>query len=96
MVLHIDPEAAKKAGFDTPILHGLCSFGIVCRAVVDGFLDGDVTRIGSYRGRFAQPVSPGETIVTSMWREGERILLSAAVKERNLPILTHAWVEPNE
>ena len=81
--LHADPEFAKIGGFDKPILHGLCSYGIVCKAVVDGMLEGDVTRVARYQARFSGVVFPGETIVTSMWKEGNKILISAKSKERD-------------
>ena len=91
--LHADPEFAKLGGFDRPILHGLCSFGIVCKAVVDDLLDGDVDRVARYQARFAGVVFPGETIVTSMWREGDRILINAASKERGTPVISNAAIE---
>jgi acyl dehydratase len=94
--LHVDPNMAKMGGFDTPILHGLCSFGIVCKAAVDKALDGDVTRVARYGARFAGVVYPGETIVTSMWREGDKILLNASTKERNTPVITNAAVTVKE
>ena len=91
--LHADPEFSKLGGFDTPILHGLCSYGIVCRAVVDGALDGDTSRVARYQARFAGVVFPGETIVTSIWRENGRLLVSAATKERESPVITNSAVE---
>jgi acyl dehydratase len=93
--LHADPDFAKLGGFDTPILHGLCTYGIVCKAVVDTLLDGDVTTVARYEVRFTGVVFPGETVVTSMWRDGDRIVLSATTKERNdKPVLSNAaiWV----
>ena len=51
--LHADPEFAQRGGFDRPILHGLCSFGIVCKAVVDAALGGDPTRVARYAARFS-------------------------------------------
>jgi acyl dehydratase len=81
--LHADPDFAKLGGFDTPILHGLCTFGIACKAVVDTLLDGDVTAVKRYQVRFTGVVFPGETVVTSMWREGDRIILSATTRERS-------------
>ncbi len=90
--LHADPEFAKAGGFDTPILHGLCTYGIVCKAVVDHALGGDTTRVARFQVRFAGVVYPGETIVTSMWEEGETIILQATVKERGAPALTNAAI----
>jgi acyl dehydratase len=90
--LHADPEFAKLGGFDQPILHGLCSFGMVCKAVVDHALDGDPARVARYQVRFAGVVFPGETIVTSMWREGEQVLIEARTKERDTPVITNAAI----
>ena len=67
--LHADPEFAKLAGFEKPILHGLCTYGITLKAVVDTLLDGDVTRVRSYTTRFAGVVYPGETLRIRMWRQ---------------------------
>lgn len=80
--LHADPDFAKLGGFDVPILHGLCTFGIVCKATVDTLLGGDVTAVARYAVRFTGVVFPGETVVTSMWREADRIILSATTRER--------------
>lgn len=90
--LHCDPDFAKMGGFDTPILHGLCSFGIVCKAVVDTMLDGDVTKVAGYGARFAGVVFPGETIVTSMWKEDGKIIVSAKTRERGTPVISNAAV----
>ncbi len=92
--LHCDPDFAKLAGFDKPILHGLCSFGVACRAAVDHLLSGDTTKVARYRARFAGVAFPGETLVTSIWREGDQLLLQTQAKERNSPVITNAaiWV----
>ncbi len=90
--LHADPEFAKLGGFDTPILHGLCSYGMVCKAVVDHALGGDTTKLARYQARFAGVVFPGETIVTSMWRENDSILVQATTKERGTPVITNAAI----
>ncbi|MHC4986768.1 MAG: MaoC/PaaZ C-terminal domain-containing protein [Planctomycetota bacterium] len=91
--LHADPKFAQIGGFDKPILHGLSSFGVVCKAVVDNVLEGDVTKVARYQVRFAGVVFPGETIVTSIWREGDRLLLAARTKERDTPVLSNAAIE---
>lgn len=80
--LHADPEVAVLAGFEKPILHGLCTYGIVCKSVVDGVLGGDVTKVARYRARFSGVLFPGETIVTSMWVEDDQVVVRAASKER--------------
>jgi acyl dehydratase len=90
--LHADPDFAKLGGFDTPILHGLCTYGIAAKAVVDTLLDGDVTALSRYQVRFTGVVFPGETVMTSMWREDGKIVLSAATKERGQPVLSNAAI----
>jgi acyl dehydratase len=88
--LHADPDFAKSAGFDRPIIHGLCSYGIACKAVVDAALGGDPTRVTRYQARFAGVGFPGETYLISWWREGEKLLLEARSKERDAVILSNA------
>lgn len=90
--LHADPGFAKMGGFDVPILHGLCSYGIVCKAVVDKVLGGDTTRVARYQARFAGVFFPGETMVTSYWREGNTILIEAKSKERGAPVISNAAI----
>ncbi|MFI0779010.1 MaoC/PaaZ C-terminal domain-containing protein [Streptomyces sp. NPDC021212] len=87
--LHADPGFAKLAGFEKPILHGLCSYGMVLKAVVDTELGGDVARVHSYTTRFAGVVYPGETLRIRMWREGEgRVQVTASAVERDdAPVL---------
>jgi acyl dehydratase len=90
--LHADPEFAARGGFDRPIIHGLCSYGIVCKAVVDGVLGGDVARVARYQARFRGVAFPGETYLTSYWKEGDRILIEARSKERDAPIISNAAI----
>ena len=90
--LHADPGFAKMGGFDAPILHGLCSFGIVCKAAVDHALKGDVSQVARYQARFAGVFFPGETMVTSIWREGKQLLLASKSKERSTPVLSNAAI----
>lgn len=91
--LHIDPEGARRVGFDTPIVHGLCSFGVITKAVVDSVLEGDVTKVKRVRMRFAKPLYPGETVVTRCWKEGGRILIDAVAEQRGVNVVANAWVE---
>lgn len=87
--LHADPEFAGIAGFDRPILHGLCTWGMVCKAVVDTVLDGDVTRVRSYAAQFHGVVYPGETLHTQVWSESERLVVAASTLERQAPVLAN-------
>jgi len=90
--LHADPEFAKMGGFDKPIIHGLCSYGVVCKAVVDAALGGDVTKVARYQARFAGVGFPGETYVTSYWNEGDVIYVESKSKERDAKIISNAAI----
>ena len=72
--LHSDPSFAAMGGFDKPILHGLCTWGITGRALLQGVCDGDPSRFKSMNSRFSKPVIPGDTLSISMWIEGNEAL----------------------
>lgn len=80
--LHSDPSFAAMAGFDKPILHGLCTFGFTGRALLHGLCDSDPDAFGSMGGRFKSPVMPGETLDVHMWNEGEQTLFQTRVGDR--------------
>ncbi|MEU2581944.1 MaoC/PaaZ C-terminal domain-containing protein [Streptomyces avermitilis] len=91
--LHADPEFAKLAGFDRPILHGLCTYGMTLKAVVDARLAGDVARVRSYRTRFAGVVFPGETLRIRMWQQDGQVQVSVTAVERDdAPVLADTVV----
>ncbi|NLE80540.1 MAG: 3-alpha,7-alpha,12-alpha-trihydroxy-5-beta-cholest-24-enoyl-CoA hydratase [Rhodococcus sp.] len=81
--LHSDPKFAEGAGFPAPILHGLCTYGMVCKAAVDAVLDGDATRVAGYKARFAGVVYPGETLHSRIWKEDGKLLIAVTVPERD-------------
>lgn len=85
--LHADPAFAAFAGFERPILHGLCTYGVVMKAVVETALGGEPERVGSYRARFTGHVFPGETLVTSIWATDEGLILETVTKERGTKVL---------
>jgi acyl dehydratase len=79
--LHSDPDFAKAAGFPAPILHGLCSYGIVLRELTDALLGGDAKLVGGFAAKFAGVVFPGETLRVRGWHEDGRILGTASVAD---------------
>ena len=85
--LHADPAQARKAGFERPILHGLCTLGIACRAVLQTICDYDYTLIEEFDARFSSPVLPGDTITTDMWQDGNVVSFTCSVKERDAVVL---------
>ncbi|MBM4778813.1 MAG: SDR family NAD(P)-dependent oxidoreductase [Archangiaceae bacterium] len=92
--LHVDPEFASMFGFQKPILHGLCTFGFVGRAVVNAFSKGDPRLFKSIKVRFADSVFPGETLKIEMWKENDlRIIVRATVVEREKVCISNAAVE---
>jgi len=86
--LHADPAFAAGAGFDRPILHGLCTYGVVCKALVDHLLNGDVTRVASFGTRFAGILFPGETLRVRAWQTEEGYRATATSIDRDdAPVL---------
>jgi acyl dehydratase len=85
--LHSDPSIATAAGFPRPILHGLCTYGITCRAVLQTYADYDPAKIKSHAVRFSSPVYPGETITVDMWKDGDTISFEARVKARDVTVI---------
>ncbi|TFV59916.1 3-alpha,7-alpha,12-alpha-trihydroxy-5-beta-cholest-24-enoyl-CoA hydratase [Mycobacterium sp. PS03-16] len=81
--LHSDPQFAAAAGFPRPILHGLCTYGVACKAIVDTLLDGDVARVKSYGARFAGVVFPGETLRANIWQHEGRYVATVTVPARD-------------
>jgi acyl dehydratase len=81
--LHSDPGFASAAGFPRPILHGLCTYGMTCKALVDTLLDADASRVVSYGARFAGVVFPGETIRAKMWRDGDQYVGVVVAPQRD-------------
>ncbi|MHC4818976.1 MAG: MaoC family dehydratase, partial [Planctomycetota bacterium] len=90
--LHADPEFAKMGGFDKPIIHGLCSYGVVCKAIVDNVLGGDTAKVARWQARFAGVAFPGETYRIAYWKEGDQVLVDARSKERGAPIISNAAI----
>ena len=91
--IHADPVLARKAGFERPILHGLCSLGLATRAVLASCCNDEPERLKSLQLRFSAPVYPGETLVTDLWREGNSVRFRSRVSERNVVVLNNGLAE---
>lgn len=85
--LHADPATARRAGFDVPILHGLCTYGIACRAILRTICEYDETLIREFDARFSAPVMPGDTIRTDMWQDGPVVSFQCSAVERDVVVL---------
>ena len=93
--LHSDPEFAAAAGFPRPILHGLCTYGMTCKALVDALLDADVAAVASYGARFTGVAYPGETLKAGVWKEDGRLLATVSAPARdNAAVLTGVELIP--
>lgn len=90
--LHIDPAFSAIGGFSSPILHGLCTYGIAVRHVIDGFCAGDPGAVREIKARFSKPVLPGQTVITEMWKDADKVLFSCQVQETGEKCLTGGWV----
>ncbi len=66
--LHVDPAFAKMAGFEKPIMHGLCTHGYACRAVIKNLLGGNPDRLSRFKVRFSRTLYPGVAIKTQIWK----------------------------
>jgi acyl dehydratase len=85
--IHALPQVAHAGGFARPLLHGLCSFGITCRAVLETYAEFDPARIASHQARFSSPVFPGETLTVDLWREAEIVSFEARIKDRGVTVI---------
>jgi acyl dehydratase len=85
--IHADPAAAAKAGFEAPILHGLCTLGVATRALLSAFANGAPERLKSLSVRFSRPVFPGETIKTEFFGAGGEVRFRSRVVERDVIVL---------
>jgi acyl dehydratase len=94
--LHVDPGFAALAGFDRPILHGLCTYGIVAKAAVDRAVESGPEVVASFRARFSGVVYPGEKLITRIWEEGDHLAITAEVEERAASVLSNGVMSLRE
>ena len=90
--LHADPAVAARAGYPRPILHGLCTYGVAARAIIQTVCGNDANKLASLNTRFSSPVYPGETLVVEMWKDGNTgVRFRAKVAERDVIVLSHGF-----
>lgn len=87
--LHSDPDVAGNAGFSEPILHGRCTAGIACRAILKTICDYDFTMVTGFDVRFSAPVYPGDILTTEMWQDRHVVSFRCIVKERNAVVINN-------
>lgn len=87
--IHVDPVLARKAGFERPILHGLCTLGVATRAILQACCADQPERLRSLKLRFTAPVYAGESLVTDIWQDGNVVSFRARVAARNAVVLNN-------
>lgn len=91
--LHAEPRVAKQAGYERPILHGLCMFGLATWQAVELACGGDVERVRGLAGRFTAPLYPGEALRTQVWREGTSVRFRVLVPARGATVFDRGLIE---
>ena len=91
--LHIDPAIAKMVGFQQPILHGLCTYGVVCRRFVQEVLKGDSGKVKSYSARFSSPVIPGEKLQVKVWQANPNLYLLEVFNAKGDAVIRNGVIE---
>lgn len=87
--LHADPKVAQRAGFEQPILHGLCTYGVICRALVAQVCEHDPARMVAFDVRFVSPVFPGDALALDIWQDGEVVSFRCRVPARQAVVIDH-------
>jgi acyl dehydratase len=85
--LHADPAVAKAGGFPRPILHGLCTYGICCRAILKAYCGFEPERMKSLSARFSAPVLPGDRIAVRLWKDHDIVSFEATVPARAVTVI---------
>jgi acyl dehydratase len=85
--LHADPNAARRAGFSRPILHGLCTYGIACRAILSAYCGNEPSRLRAMSGRFSAPVYPGDSLRFEFHETNDGLRFRARVSARNSVVI---------
>jgi len=91
--LHIDPAIAKMVGFKEPILHGLCTYGVVCRRFVQEVFKGEAGNLKSYSARFSTPVIPGEKLQVKVWQANPNLFLLEVFNGKGEAVIRNGVIE---
>jgi acyl dehydratase len=91
--LHADPALARSVGFERPILHGLCSFGIAVASLIRDWCEGDPRQLRRMAVRWTAPVLPGDTLRIESWRDGSQLSFRAHVAQREVKVMDHGVAE---
>lgn len=87
--IHADPAIARAAGFERPILHGLCTYGMACRAILKACCDNDPSRLASLSLRFSAPFVPGDVLRVDIWRNGNEVRFQGVSQRSQTRVLSH-------
>ena len=93
--LHVDPSFAKMAGFDRPILHGLCTYGITCKKILENFFNNEPKKVSEISTRFSGPVTPGNTLIINTWDQESYIIAEIIEKETEKVVLKDFIMKKN-
>ena len=93
--LHVEPDFARAAGFDGPILHGFATYGIACHGIVAACCSHEPQRVARFHGRFTAPVYPGDVLSTAMWRDGSTVWFETRVDARDVVVLGNGRADLN-
>ena len=91
MPIHADPGAARRAGFERPVSHGLANLGLACRAVLKRYAPGAPERVREMGVRFAQPGLPGDTMRIELQAEADPVRFRARAVERDVLLLDRGY-----
>jgi len=91
--LHSDPAFARRAGYERPILHGLCTYGSAVRELINALCDGDPRRVSAVDGRFSRPLYPGTGITVNTWTDGPGAVRFQAVDDAGAVVIDRGRFE---
>ena len=85
--LHVDPDAARAAGYPQPILHGLATLGMVTHALLKSCCGYDPARLSGMEVRYTAPVIPGDTLRTDIWQRSGGVRFRAVAANRGSVVI---------